>query len=64
MKTDKTLIKRNIEGDFSMNDFSATHNQVLYRYSKYIENDDIVVNKDILFEGVCYINLPLTFSNY
>lgn len=49
-----------IEGYFLFNDCSATHDQLLFRCSVPI--DDLhYYNRDLLFEGIKYLNIPSRF---
>lgn len=64
MEANKTLKMKSIEGEFMLNDFSTTHNQFLFRQSQYNEDSGELRNKDILIEGVCYVNLPLRFDGF
>ena len=50
-----------INRDFTLIDFSTSHNQFLYRSSK---NEKFNRNIDILFEGVSFMQLPLNLYGF
>lgn len=55
---------KKIKGRFRLIDFSTTHDQFLFRHSRYVAGMNMQKNKDILLEGVKHFNLPVWLDDF